>query len=444
MQQEGVTTLSYHQYVQYFEDFIGQRFHGFARTKMSTTDQTWSSSEFCTHFKSYFPDKNLVETDCFLLTLTLIPHLDPAYYDNVMVELLGEGNAPQLGGVRGIQHRGILPTGEMALFLISGNDPMQRIALQQKYLSSAYWLFSEKVLSLEPTPPGEPRLSGKLILAEEYVDLLLTGRLGKPTFGIDFPAQQIATRQEWSDLVLNPHTRQYLQSLQNWLTFGKRLLNEWDMSRKYKPGYRVLFYGPPGTGKTLAATLLGKYTGRDVYRIDLSMVISKYIGETEKNLSKLFDKAEYKDWILFFDEADALFGKRTGVRDSHDRYANQEISYLLQRIENYDGLVILASNLKENIDDAFLRRFQAIIHFPMPRPGERLELWQKAVPDAVKLDSSVNLKMLADQYELSGADIMNVMHFCCLEAMATSSPLLSQDGLLKGIKRELQKLGKSG
>ena len=139
------------------------------------------------------------------------------------------------------------------------------------------------------------------------------------------------------------------------------------MKKVLKPGFKALFHGLPGTGKTLTAMLIGKKTGLDIYRVDLSQMVSKYIGETEKNLAKVFDKAEHKNWILFFDEGDALFGKRTNTKDAHDRYANQQVSYLLQRIEEYDGLVILATNLKNNIDDAFLRRFQSIIHFPMAR-----------------------------------------------------------------------------
>jgi len=128
---------------------------------------------------------------------------------------------------------------------------------------------------------------------------------------------------------------------------------------------RILFIGAPGTGKKTLASLIGQQSGKEVYRIDLSMIMSKYIGETEKNLSKVFDAAEHKDWILFFDEADALFEKKTNVRDAHDKYANQEVAYLLQRIEDYNGLVILATNMKNNIDDAFTRRFQTIISFPL-------------------------------------------------------------------------------
>jgi SpoVK/Ycf46/Vps4 family AAA+-type ATPase len=214
------------------------------------------------------------------------------------------------------------------------------------------------------------------------------------------------------------------------------------MYKKIKPGYRALFYGPPGTGKTLTATLLGKYTGKEVFRIDLSRVISKYIGETEKNLSKLFDKAENKNWLLFFDEADALFGKRTGIRDAHDKYANQEVAYLLQRIEGYNGLVILASNQRNNIDDAFIRRFQAIIHFPMPRPEERLMIWQKAFPPQIEIAQEVDWQFVASKYELTGAGILNVAHFCALEALADQTHLVDLKRLESAIYREFVKEGK--
>ena len=146
------------------------------------------------------------------------------------------------------------------------------------------------------------------------------------------------------------------------------MLIEWQLNRYVSGGYRVLFHGPPGTGKSMTVRLLGKNSGRDVFRVDLSQVVSKYIGETEKNLSRIFDKAELRDWILFFDEADALFGKRTDIKDAHDRFANQEISFLLQRIEDFSGLVILATNLKSNLDEAFLRRFQSVVYFNVPGP----------------------------------------------------------------------------
>ncbi len=254
-----------------------------------------------------------------------------------------------------------------------------------------------------------------------------------------FPAQRLETAMEWDDLVLTAHTLSQIKELENWLRHEHVLMDQWKMRKKLRPGCRVLFYGPPGTGKTFTATLLGKATDREVYKVDLSMVISKYIGETEKNLAALFDKAEHKGWILFFDEADSLFGKRTQVRDSHDRYANQEVSFLLQRVETFDGLVILASNLANNVDEAFSRRFEQIIHFPMPRQGERRLIWKKGLPDTVTLEPGADLNQLAARYEMSGGMIMNVVRFACLQAIARSETVLRQVDFAVGIRREYAK-----
>ena len=156
--------------------------------------------------------------------------------------------------------------------------------------------------------------------------------------------------------------------------------------------------GASGSGKTFTATLLGTEVGRQVFSIDLSMVVSKYIGETEKNLSKVFELAENKDWILFFDEADALFGKRTNVKDAHDRYANQEVAFLLQRVENYPGLVILSTNLKTNIDEAFARRFQIMVRFNMPNAKERELLWRNTFSSSCKMEEELDLRRVAEDY----------------------------------------------
>jgi SpoVK/Ycf46/Vps4 family AAA+-type ATPase len=220
-------------------------------------------------------------------------------------------------------------------------------------------------------------------------------------------------------------------------------MDELEMRKKVKPGYKVLFHGPPGTGKTLTACLLGKETGKDVYRVDLSMVVSKYIGETEKNLAKVFDKAEHSGWILFFDEADALFGSRTKVESSHDRYANQEVSYLLQRIEDYSGLVILASNLKNNIDHAFLRRFQSIVYFPSPKADERFLLWQKSFPEKILLNGGISLQQVSRDYELTGAHIINIVSHCTLNALANGTREITMKMLKDGIARELGKEGRT-
>ena len=172
------------------------------------------------------------------------------------------------------------------------------------------------------------------------------------------------------------------------------------------------------------------------------MVVSKYIGETEKNLANLFAKAEGQDWILFFDEADALFGKRTGVKDAHDRYANQEVAYLLQRIEDYPGLVVLSTNLKANLDEAFARRFQTVVRFKMPNPEAREKLWRQSFSEWSRLADDIDLKEISARYEISGGSILNVIQYCSLHSLSRGTDVISREDLVEGIRKEFQKEGK--
>jgi SpoVK/Ycf46/Vps4 family AAA+-type ATPase len=247
---------------------------------------------------------------------------------------------------------------------------------------------------------------------------------------------------EWKDLVLPTQTLEQIDEIKAWVDHSHVLMNDWGMNKRLKPGFKTLFYGPPGTGKTLTACLLGKQCKMDVYRIDLSMIISKYIGETEKNLSRIFDAAEHKNWILFFDEAEALFGKRTGVSDAHDRFANQEVSYLLQRIEDFNGIVILATNLKSNIDDAFNRRFQSVIYFPVPAPEQRFLLWNNSFPQAAVIDEKVSIRQIASKYELTGGTIMNIIRYSSLMTLKRNENVIRLNDIEQGIRREFLKEGK--
>jgi SpoVK/Ycf46/Vps4 family AAA+-type ATPase len=173
------------------------------------------------------------------------------------------------------------------------------------------------------------------------------------------------------------------------------------------------------------------------------MVVSKYIGETEKNLASVFDQAQNKNWILFFDEADSLFGKRTQTSNSNDRHANQEISYLLQRVEDFPGVVILASNIKANIDEAFARRFQSIVYFPLPDEVDRLRLWRGLYPDPAMLGEDVDLPLLAQKYELAGGSLTNVARFAAIRATRMNRQQITQSDLLLGINKELLKEGRT-
>lgn len=378
-----------------------------------------------------------------LVVLALAPHLRPGFLDQLLQETLPEGSElPEFGGVRGTQCRSLLPTGDTALFLLSGPNLLAQRRVRTTVFGTDHPLLRSGLLSLAEVPAGEPRFSGRLVLEARSLECLLTGRAQSSRPGADFPAQRLTTKLDWSDLVLPAATRALVDDVTQWVQHRDALRKSWGLGRHLKPGYRALFYGPPGTGKSLTAALLGKHTGREVYRVDLSMVTSKYIGETEKNLGRLFDQAHAQGWILFFDEAEALFGKRTETTSAHDRFANQEVAYLLQKVEEYDGLVVLASNLKGNLDPAFARRFQAMVPFSLPTPAERLSLWERTLPERARWAEDLRPDQLATRYELSGASILNVVQFAILRALGRDDKSIAPPDLTEGIRLEYQKEGK--
>lgn len=350
-----------------------------------------------------------------IVMLALMPHIKPQALDTFFLQNGAlDRQFTQFGGWKGLSHGGFLPTGETAVFIIAGDDPIKRCEVVRMFQRD-HWFYTSNILRLEGANEGEPFLSGQLRVSEEFLSHVLLEREYKPDYSIGFPAKLITTPLEWEDMVLDYQTHDALEEINTWIEHQHTIMEDWGLKRILKPGYRALFYGPPGTGKTLAATLLGKKNNMDVYRVDLSMIVSKYIGETEKNLAKVFDLAENRNWILFFDEADALFGKRTSTNTSNDRHANQEVAYLLQRIEDFPGTVILATNLKSNIDEAFSRRFQSIIYFPMPSEELRAELWRSMLPKEWLDDDAEELIATAAQSELSGGSIANVVRKCAVQ-----------------------------
>ncbi|HEV7783644.1 MAG TPA: ATP-binding protein [Chitinophagaceae bacterium] len=454
-----------------------------------------------------------------LLLIALIPFAIPDLYDRAIADAAsdlspetamkksGKNDFPKMGGIHGVNYRGFLPTGQTALFLLAGDDYLYRRSLHRLF-DADHVFVRKKIIWLEELSAGEPFIHGRLIMSQDYVDLLLFGKNKPPHFSTSFPAKKIETDLIWEDLVINNEQREQIEEIRTWINYNDKLTKEWKWEARCKTGYKALFYGPPGTGKTLTASLIGKYAGmeipdaidecghprsreelesinnkkqKDVFRVDLSMVVSKYIGETEKNLSILFARAEDKGWILFFDEADALFGKRTGVRDAHDKYANQEVSYLLQRLEEYRGLVILSSNFKSNIDEAFLRRFNSVVKFHLPDTAERVAIWKRTFPrDTIFLENidalpdcgipeSIDIYPLIKKYELSGGGILNVVHYASLKGIkgieernkkavvpagheeeeedhskedTVSKPTIFLNDIVKGIQNEMIKEGK--
>lgn len=394
-------------------------------------------SKFDSIYKTIVTEYKFINAERVVLLLALIPNIRPFFLDDISNTLLKSGNdnfLPAKGGT--------VPTIDLALFILAGDDLEKRFYYQQMF-SPGSLMCQNGILNVDHDASHEVQLQQPLKISPEYLSLLTVGKAYKPGFSVTFPAKRIGTALNWSDLVLNNTTLAHVNEINSWIKHSKQLLYDWELGKRLAPGYKVLFFGPPGTGKTFTASLIGKQTGFDVYRIDLSMVVSKYIGETEKNLSNIFNAADNKEWILFFDEADALFGKRSDLKDSHDRYANQEVAYLLQKIEDHNGVVILSSNMRSNIDEAFTRRFQNIIQFPMPTVTERLKIWQQAFSKKTVMAGDVNLEHIAAQYELSGGAIMNVIRYASLKALEQNGNTIHMHDIVKGVQREYTKEGRT-
>lgn len=385
----------------------------------------------------------MTDAERIVLLIALAPHLRPQALDNFYIRnRVYDRGYSEFGGVAGTRHAGFIPTGETAIFVLAGTD----MALRSRYFrlfDEEHYFFRENILRLDTPPANEPLLSGVLYPAPECVSYFQeAGATYIPGYSSQFPARQITTRLEWHDLILDAQTLTEVRDIQTWIAHYQQILVDWNLSRLLNAGYKALFYGPPGTGKSLTAALIGKEVGREVFRIDLSQVVSKYIGETEKNLAGIFDRASNSQWILFFDEADALFGKRSDTKDAKDRYANQEVAYLLQRIEDYAGVVILATNLKSNIDEAFLRRFHSVVYFPAPGPEQRKKLWQNMFSSPVRTAADIDWNHIAAKYEMTGGTILNVLRYCALQAVQRENPEINTEDILEGIKKELRKEGK--
>jgi hypothetical protein len=254
---------------------------------------------------------------------------------------------------------------------------------------------------------------------------------------------RLSTLFDWEDLVLPVDARQRLEDVVRAIELRAQVLDTWGFSRAMGGvrGIKVLFAGPPGTGKTMAAGIVARTLGIDLHRVELGATVSKYIGETEKNLDRAFDAARRGNALLFMDEADALFGKRSEVKDAHDRYANIEIAYLLQKMEDHDGIVILATNLAKNVDEAFSRRMQFVIEFPMPDEQSRERIWRAMIPPSAPLDSDVDLAYLARQFEFTGADIRNVVMEAAYQA-AQQGHSITLLNLLRAVAHQFTKSGR--
>ncbi len=257
-------------------------------------------------------------------------------------------------------------------------------------------------------------------------------------------ADLIYAKYTWDQLILADDQKEMLKNACDQIKYKHIVYNKWGMDKRlsYGRGVSMLFAGPPGTGKTMGAQVVANELDIEIYKVDLSQIVSKYIGETEKNLNELFNEAKKSNVILFFDETDAILGKRTEVKDSHDKNANLETSYLLQKMEEYDGITVMTTNYLENIDSAFFRRISYVIHFPFPKPESREKIWRNMFPQEMPLSPDIDFHYLANQFEIAGGNIKNIAVSAAFLA-AKSTGVVKMEHILKALKYELTKQGKN-
>ncbi len=440
--------INLYEEIKWFDEYLTESVVSFviAKKENKTFIPKLNQAPVIEHRDAYgrFIEENcLSKEERLVLILTIMPYILPEVLGN-LEHINDKTKMPysEFGcGYRKV-HQGFIPTVQTALFLIAGQDYEKKADILSTIFQPDNVLFGKQALYIQHMDTDEPYISGILRAHWEFVDWVTTGKIRKPEFSERFPAKLLTTEQTWDDLILPDHILQNLEEIKLWIKHEKELMHGWGLDMKVKPGYKSLFYGFPGTGKSFAAALIGKSTGRDVYRIDLSLMVSKWVGETEKNLSRVFDKAANKDWILFFDEADSLFGQRSKVNNSQDRYGNQGVSYLLQRIEDYPGVVLMATNLKSNLDDAFYRRFHSVIHFPRPKAHERWLIWKRTFETLPKLKPDADLRALANGHDINGSNIINAVRYASLMAISQGSKSITHEGLEQGIIKEKKKEGK--
>lgn len=366
----------------------------------------------------------LAPAEAVVLVAAIAPHTDERF-------ALRYGALTDRQGVVGL-------TGEVARNLVSRSFRSRLDATVM--LSAQGRLRAQGLLTLDP----DDDLSGVL----RPDPALLAWVLGLPpvraTATSDFPASPLTTVHTLADVVLPAAARARVDDLAARIVHRDVVVDEWGFGAHHDnaAGLIALFHGPPGTGKTMTAAALAASAGLPAYVIDLSALVSKYIGETEKALAKVFDRAARERCVLVFDEADAIFGARTEVGDAHDRYANQEVSYLLSRVEQHPGTVVLTSNLLGNIDQAFQRRIHVVVEFSEPGLGERERLWAAVAPEQLPMDPSIDLAAIARRYPLTGAQIRDATIEAAYLA-ASNGRVVTTEHLLTGIRRQFEKAGRT-
>ena len=382
---------------------------------------------------------NLDETGHVLLALAVAPHYFPEVFERILLTRDEKGYLkPHFGGQYDQKSNQFIPTYFTALFLLSGNN----LTLRGKYVAAiqdAHPLLQQQILYQGQMQDVEKQLMHSVIeLDSSFYDYFTKGVQPRLDHGQHFAATLHESKLTKDDVILEETVAAQIQPIDKYAQIiDSDFFNS--TTHKFKKGFIALFYGSPGTGKTLLASILANSYGLDMYHVDLSNVVSRYVGEAEKKLEIIFNRLQGKNCMLFFDEADALFGKRSEVKEAHDRYANQEVSYLLQRIEKFDGLVVLASNFKNNMDDAFLRRMDVTVNVIRPKEKSREALWKHYLPSNLEFESDQLLAYLVKEFAYTGANIRNVMKNVAIAMASENKTIITYDDMIPYLKIENDK-----
>jgi hypothetical protein len=390
-----------------------------------------SEANTISSFDIFLTENNIATPEKAVLLLALLAHLD----SSKLCELALEKNRSRM---KIESDEFPLPTGETALWLLCGSSSNNRI--KYHYIFDTGHLFYRKsVIELGPYSNGDSPYGGVVSLSRAYRDLFLYNEFRLPRFSTEFPAHLLTTSLEWEDLILMPTTIDTLEDVKIALKQYDKLFTDWNLGHVMRPGCRVLLYGDSGQGKTLTAALLGKLLNRPVYRVDIAASVSKYIGETNQRLEALFNTAENKDWILFFDEGDAMLGQRQqgGGENAANHYANQEVAFLLQRIETFNGIILVATNLRSNIDYAFQRRFDTAAQFKALDAERQQLVWNRFWPKKhLEFAAGTDLDLLIRRHGLSPASIINVIRRIASHMAEKNERIVPQNMLQRFIQDE--------
>ncbi|TND08175.1 MAG: AAA ATPase [Bacteroidetes bacterium] len=336
----------------------------------------------------------------------------------------------------------LLPSGYTLSWLLAGNNGIKGMTLVEKLLNPKHVFNKKSILQLSGVhDSASAPLNGVLQFVPGVLEMFLTNRFQPPRFGDNFPARLLTTTRDFDQMIHPEYLREKMRIVVAEPAYEKTMREKYDMGEQMPLGYRVLMSGPPGTGKSMAAAVLGACMMRDVYQVMIHQVMNKYVGETEKNLDRLFNMAEGKGWILFFDEADAIFGTRgeEGKEDAGSRNRNEVISYLLQRFEHYNGIIFCATNLENNMDIAFKRRFQMQLRFSLPTETLRCKLWEQYLPDFPR-ESRITIEWLS-KFTLPPSAIANVCNRVMMYALHFGYKEIRFEDIDHEIKIEMRDLG---